>query len=149
MANDAIVNAEITVLPDLISKTIVGSMTITPADANDKWYYKLTSVSNASSDLMAGYFTDYSGVDDDTSPTAIDSADLVKFLLIKNTDTSNDVYINLDGGVITDSSGDAVKIPAGASWYANLPNTTVGNIHAISSASTVNCLVAALLDDIA
>ena len=149
MANDAIVNAEITVLPDSIAKTIVGSMTISPADANDKWYYKFTNVSNASSDLMAGYFTDYAGVDDDTAPTAISTSDLVKFLLIKNTDSANDVYINLDGGTITTADTDAIKIPAGTTWYANLPNTTVGDIHAITSASTVDCIVAALLDDVA
>ena len=53
MADDATISLNATVLPDEISKTIAGSVTITPADANDKWYYKLTSVSNASTDLIA------------------------------------------------------------------------------------------------
>jgi|TARA_R100000426_G_scaffold2381_3_gene3909 hypothetical protein len=149
MADDASVTVQATVLPDEIAKTISGSMTISPADANDKWYYKLTSVSNSSTDLMAGNFIDYTAVDDDTAPTAIATGDKVNFLFIKNTDSSNDVYIVLDAGTASTSAGDAIKIKAGHSFYANLPNTTVGDIHAISSSSTVTCVVAALLDDVA
>ena len=149
MADDASETVQATVLPDQIAKTISGSMTISPADANDKWYYKLTSVSNSSTDLMAGNFIDYTAVDDDTAPTAIATGDKVNFLFIKNTDSSNDVYIVLDAGTASTSAGDAIKIKAGHSFYANLPNTTVGDIHAISSSSTVTCVVAALLDDVA
>ena len=52
MADDATISLNATVLPDEISKTIAGSVTITPADANDKWYYKLTSVSNSTTQLQ-------------------------------------------------------------------------------------------------
>tara|TARA_Y100000813_G_C24015126_1_gene282417 strand:+ start:218 stop:667 length:450 start_codon:yes stop_codon:yes gene_type:complete len=149
MADDASVTVQATVLPDEIAKTISGSMTISPADANDKWYYKLTSVSNSSTDLMAGNFIDYTAVDDDTAPTAIATGDKVNFLFIKNTDSSNDVYIVLDAGTASTSVTDGIKIAAGHSFYANLPNTTVGDIHAISSTGTVTCVVAALLDDVA
>ena len=62
---------------------------------------------------------------------------------------TNDVYINLDGGTITTADTDAIKTGAGAVWFGNLPNTTVDDIHAITSASTVDCIVAALLDDVA
>ena len=148
MANDAQVTLKATVLPDEIATTIAGTLTIAPADANDKWYYKLTSVSNSSSDLMAGYFIDYTAVGADSSPTAVDSADLVNFLFIKNTG-AGDVYINLDGGTITTADGDAIKIPASGVWFGNLPNTIVGNIHAITSSGTVDCIVAALIDDVA
>tara|TARA_R110001606_G_scaffold276116_1_gene424314 strand:+ start:575 stop:1024 length:450 start_codon:yes stop_codon:yes gene_type:complete len=148
MADDATVTLTATILPDEIAKTISGSMTISPADANDKWYYKLTSVSNASTDLIAGYFTDYTAVDDDTAPTAVATGDKVNFLFIKNTDSSNDVYIVLDAGTASTSVTDGIKIKAGHSWFANLPNTTVADIHAISSSSTVTCVVAALLDDV-
>jgi len=149
MADDASVTVQATVLPDEIAKTISGTLTISPADANDKWYYKLTSVSNSSTDLMAGNFIDYTAVDDDTAPTAIDAADKVNFLFIKNTDSSNDVYIVLDAGTASTSATDAIKIAAGHSWFGNLPNTTVADIHAISSTGTVTCIVAALLDDVA
>ena len=149
MADDATITLSATVLPDEIAKTIAGTMTLAPADANDKWYYKFTSVSNASTDLIAGYFTDYTAVDDDTAPTAVATADIVKFLFIKNTDGSNDVYLVFDAGTASTSAGDAIKVPANTAWFGQLPNTTVADIHAISSTSTVNCIVAALLDDVA
>ena len=69
-------------------------------------------------------------------------------LIIKNTDSSNDVYIVLDAGTASTSVSDGIKIAAGHSWFGNLPNTTVADIHAISSSSTVTCIVAALLDDV-
>ena len=40
MADDATVNITATLLPDEISKSISGSMTVTPDDVNDKWYSK-------------------------------------------------------------------------------------------------------------
>ena len=135
-------------MPDEIAKIISGSLTVSPADANDKWYYKLTSVSNASSNLIAGYFTDYTAVDDDTAPTAVSTSDKVKFLFIQNTDTSNDIYFVVDAGTVTSSLSDAIKVSAGNSVALELPNTTVDDIHAISSSSTVNCVVAALIDDV-
>ena len=73
MADDASVTISATILPDEISKTISGSMTVTPDDANDKWYYKLTACTTTSTDLIAGSFLDYTAVDDDTAPTAITS----------------------------------------------------------------------------
>ena len=149
MANDASVTMKATVLPDEIAKIISGSLTVTPADATEKWYYKKTNVSNASSDLMAGYFTDYDGVDDDTQPTAIDPAsDKVNFLFIKNLDTTNDIYFVIDAGTVTSSISDGIKVSAGNAVALELPNTLVGDIHAISSASTVDCVVAAIIDDI-
>ena len=44
MANDATVSLSVTLLPDEIATTISGSMTVTPDDVNDKWYYKKTEV---------------------------------------------------------------------------------------------------------
>ena len=49
-----------------IAKTLTGTMTVTPDDANDKWYYKLTSITTTSADLIAGRFLDYTAVDQDT-----------------------------------------------------------------------------------
>ena len=43
MADAATISVTATMLPDEIAKTISGTMTVTPDDANDKWYYKLTS----------------------------------------------------------------------------------------------------------
>ena len=147
MADAATITVSATMLPDEIAKVITGSMTVTPADANHKWYYKLTSVSNASTDLMAGYFTDYTAVDDDTAPTAIATSDTVAFLFIQNTDASNHVYVNIAAGTAAAAAGN-IYVQAGETWYARLTLTLAGSIHAISSTSTVSCIVCAMFDDV-
>jgi len=85
MADAATITVTAIMLPDEIAKTISGSMIVTPDDANDKWYYKLTDCTTTSTNLIAGNFLDYTAVDDDTAPTAVNAADKVKFLFIKNT----------------------------------------------------------------
>ena len=149
MADDANVTVTATVLPDEIQKTFISTMSVSPADGNDKWYYKLTSVRNASTDLMAGYYTDYTAVDDDTAPTAIDAADKVKFLFVKNTDAAESVYIVLDGGTAGPTTADGLHLGPSEALALRVPNATVADVHAISSASTVTCIVCALLDDVA
>ena len=149
MADDATVTVSASVLPDEIQKVISGSLSVSPADANDKWYYKLTSVSNSSTDLIAGNYTDYTAVDDDTAPTAVATGDKVNFLFIKNIDTnSRSIYIVLDAGTASSSATDGITIGPNEFFCARLPNTTVADIHAISSASTAEVLVCALLDDV-
>ena len=140
MADAATISVTATMLPDEIAKVITGSMTVTPADANHKWYYKLTSVSNSSTDLMAGYFTDYTAVDDDSAPAAIATGDTVAFLWIQNTDASNSVYIDIAGGTAAAAAAN-IYVGAGETWYARLPATTMDGIHAISSTSTVLSLI--------
>ena len=148
MVDAATISVTATMLPDEIAKTITGAMTVTPADANHKWYYKLTSVSNASTDLMAGYFTDYTAVDDDTAPTAVHTADTVKFIFIQNTHATTSVYINIAAGTAAAATGN-IYVGPGESWYARLTLTTVAAVHAITSTGTADCIVAALLDDVA
>ena len=150
MADDATATIQATILPDEIAKTISATTTVTPADTGDKWYYKLTSGSNASSDLIAGHFLDYTAIDDDTAPTAITTSDKVKFLYIKNVDgNSRSIYVTFDAGTATSSLAQAVTIGPNEAFTARLPNCTVAGIHAISSASTAEVIVAALIDDVA
>ena len=148
MADAATVSGTFTVLPDEIAKTISGAMTVTPADSTEKWCYKFTSVSDASTDLIAGYFTDYTAVDDDTAPTAVHTADTVKFLFIQNTHATTSVYINIAAGTAAAATGN-IYVGPGESWYARLSLTTVAAVHAITSTGTADCIVAALLDDVA
>ncbi len=93
MADDASVSITVTVLPDEISKSISGSMTVAPDDANDKWYYKLTAVTTTSADLIAGRFIDYTAVDQDTDMTAVSTSDKVTFLFINNTSSADGIVI--------------------------------------------------------
>ena len=153
MADAATVVMKTTILPDEIAKTIEATTTVTPKDANDKWYYKLTSVSAASTDLMAGSFIDYVAIDDDTAPTAIAGTDKVEFIYIKNTDAANDIYVVFDAGTAANTAADAVKISPNQSFYGRYPNATVADVHAIGydpaggAAAVATCIVCALLDD--
>ena len=155
MADDAQVSIQATILPDEIAKTLTGTMTVSPDDANDKWYYKLTACTTTSTDLIAGNFLDYTAVDDDTAPTAVHTADKVKFLFIQNTSSADGVYICFDGGTAANDLADGVFIGPSQTWFGRLPNTTVANLHAISSDigdagdATANLIVAALIDDVA
>ena len=155
MADAATISVTATMLPDEIAKTITGSMTVTPDDANDKWYYKLTACTTTSTDLIAGSFLDYTAVDDDTAPTAISTSDKVKFLFVQNTSTDDGVYLCFDGGTAANSVVDGVFVGPSQTWFGRLPNTTVANLHAISSDigdagdATANLIVAALIDDVA
>ena len=155
MADAATISVTATMLPDEIAKTITGSMTVTPTDANDKWYYKLTACTTTSTDLIAGYFTDYTAVDDDTAPTAITTSDKVNFLFVQNTSSADGVYLCFDGGTAAYNLVDGVFVGPSQTWFGRLPNTTVGNLHAISSDigdagdATANLIVAALINDVA
>ena len=155
MADAATISITATILPDEIAKTFSGSMTVTPDDANDKWYYKLTSCTATSTDLIAGSFLDYTAVDDDTAPTAVHASDKVKFLFIQNTSTADGVVVCFDGGTAANDLVDGVFIGPSQTWFGRLPNTTVANLHAISSDidgtgdAVALLIVAALLDDVA
>ena len=155
MADSAYITVSATMLPDEIAKKITGSMTVTPDDANDKWYYKLTACTATSTNLIAGSFLDYTAVDDDTAPTAVHANDKVKFLFIQNTSSGDGVYVCFDGGAAANDGVDNVFIGPSQTWFGRLPNTTVANLHAISSDidgtgdATANIIVAALLDDVA
>ena len=146
MADAATISVTATMLPDEIAKTISGSMTVTPSDANHKWYYKLTSVTNSSNDLIGGYFSNYTALADNTAPQTIATTDTVAFLWIQNTDASNAVYLNFTTAAASTTGN--IYVGAGETWYARLTTTTVAAVHAISSASTVTCIVVAMLDDI-
>ena len=154
MADDAIVTSTNQLLPDEIAVTLDGAMSVAPDDANDKWYYKLTSITTTSADLIAGSFVDYTAVTASSAPDAIATGDKVKFLFVQNKSTSDGIYLVLDGGTASNSSADGIFIGAGQTFSGRFPNTTVGNLHAIASAigdvgdASVTAIVAALIDDV-
>ena len=91
MADDAIITSTNQLLPDEIAVVLDGSMSVSPDDANDKWYYKLTSITTTSADLIAGSFIDYTAVTASSAPSAISTSDKVKFLFVKNESTADGI----------------------------------------------------------
>jgi len=155
MADAATISVTATMLPDEIAKTITGSMTVTPTDANDKWYYKLTAITTTSAQLIAGSFVNYTAIAPATGMTAITTSDKVRFLFVQNAGATDGIYLCFDGGTAVNSGADMVFIGASETWFGQLPNTTVGNLHAVSSDigdagdATANLIVAALINDVA
>ena len=121
MADDAIITSTNQLLPDEISVVIDGAMLVAPDDANDKWYYKLTSITTTSADLIAGSFIDYTAVTAASAPSAIDTADKVKFLFVKNESTADGIYLVLDGGTASNSVADGIFIGAGQTFVGRFP----------------------------
>lgn len=171
MADDATMTVSATFLPDEISKQLDGlTYVYTPADTTEGWYYKLTDVTNTSTDLIdagVNYLqlgTTAAGEDTGTDMHQTATGDSVKFLFIKNTGfrddgttahTADSVYLCFDGGTASHSLKDAIEIGPGESWYGKL-GCTVAEVHAISalkakagtSSSKCQCIVAAVLDNV-
>ena len=155
MADAATISITATILPDEIAKTFSGSMTVTPDDANDKWYYKLTSVTTTSAILIAGNYISQTAIAVGTGMTAVHGNDKVKFLFVQNTSTTDGMYMSFDNAAAVNSGADNVFVGPSQTWFGRLPNTIVTNLLAISSDigdvgdASAEVLVAALLDDVA
>ena len=104
--------------------------------------------------MIAGRFLDYTAVDQDTDQTAVSTSDRVKFLFIQNTSSADGIYIVLDGGTAANDVVDGIFIGPSQTFCGRFPNTTVGNIHAISSDigdagdASATAIVCALIDDV-
>ena len=167
MADDATMTIKAVLLPDEIQATLKDlSFTYTPADASEKWFYGIVNVphNRADANLIAGKFlSDSAGIAAGTANDDISTSDKVKFLFIKNTGTTNgsivtdeSVMLVQDGSDVAHSSTNALEISSGQSWFAKMPNTTVGDLHAISAdpdqtagGGNVQCIICAIIDDVA
>ena len=114
--------------------------------------------------LIAGKFLSNSaGKTAGTANDDITASDKVKFLFIKNTGTTDgssstdeSVMLVQDGSTVAHGSTNAIEISSGQSWFAKMPNTTVEDFYARTAdpdqtvgGGNVQCIVAAILDDVA
>jgi archaellum component FlaG (FlaF/FlaG flagellin family) len=169
MADAASISVTATILPDEIQKVLDAvTITVTPQNSSEKWYYGLRNVTTTSTDLIAGNFLmTAAGVDTGSSEAAVHANDKVRFIFIKNTGTTDGstssteaINICFDGGTAAYNLADGIEIGPGEVWFGKLPNTTVANLHAVSvdtnmgdsgsaGEADVQCIVAAILDDVA
>jgi len=166
MADAATMTIKAVLLPDEIQATLKDlTFSYTPADASEKWFYNLVNVRhNSSRDIIEGtYLSNSAGIDSPGATVSVSTSDKVKFLFIKNTGTTDgssstdeSIHLVLDGSAVAHGSTNAIQIGSGESWFAKLPNTTVGDLHCISAdpdqtvgGGSVQCIVAAILDDVA
>jgi hypothetical protein len=149
MADAASITMSVTILPDEITKTITGlTAGHTPADADENWYYKVTTCTGtASQNLIVGALLDEPAAV--TAHDTVATTDLVKFLFIKNTDSSNDVFLHFNSIATTafaTTAVNALRVPAGSSWFGNFNLLTVDGLNARTGGSSVICQVAAIIE---
>ena len=169
MANEAKVFMTAQVLPDSIKKQFTNcNVSITPATANEKWYYKDTIVASGSSvNLIKGVFIGLNaGTPVGDAQATIANGDKVRFIFIKHTGTTDgttstteSVVICLDGDTAAYNLADGIEIGPGEAFWMKCPNTTVDNLHVATVDSNMNdggsageddilLRVAALIDDV-
>jgi hypothetical protein len=100
-----------------------------------------------------------------TTTTVDIDADKVKFLFVQHlsitsdgssTNTADSIYLVLDGGNVAHTTTDAIEIGPGEAWYCK-PGCLAEDIHVIcaqkaragTSSSTIQCYVAAIIEDVA
>ena len=169
MADTGTITMSGVILPDKINKKINSkTASYEPANNTEGWYYKLTNVTTSAADLISGTFLNKSTASNDTGSdlATVHVNDIVKFIYIEHegvtddlsSSTNDSIYITLDGTTADRSNASgAIEIKTGQSWFGRI-NTTVGNIHAVtgvanlggvSGIAKVNCVVAAIIDDVA
>ena len=168
MADKATANISASILSDISKMSVGSTMTYEPADASDKWVYTERVLNNASEPLLPTtqpYIDQYSNTG---AQTTVHANDKYRWLLIKNTGTTNGstattegVVISLDGDTAAHGEAEGLFIDAGDTWVGKFPATTQADIYAISVAVSsgapsgaagtdgVLCIIAAIMDDVA
>ena len=172
MADEATMTIKAVILPEEIQKTLKDlTFSYSLADATEGWYYKLTDITNSSTDLIsAETYLQFGGTaqgeDAGTAMHTVATNDNVKFLFIKHLSTRDDgttantadsIYLNFDDAAATNSGKDMFEIPAKQTWYCRVPSTLVGEVHVIAGqanaagtgSGNVQCTVCAIIDDVA
>ena len=171
MADKAVASTSASVMSDFAKKTMGGNLSYTPADANDQWIYLETIVDASSVALVADgrqYSERYIRADEGTEKIA-DSADIVRWMGIKHTGTTDGSTATSSGIVISlDAAANAAYgevegffIDSGEFFCFKTPACTLATIGAISvtvtngipvtadSPGDVLVQVAAILDNVA
>ena len=156
MADKASSSLSASILLDEIKASMSGSLTYEPADSNDKWVFAEVAVGNGASTDLLDTGDSYLG-----SSTQVATADIVRWLCVKNLSTTTTEGIAID--IITGTAAYDLKgimiIGPGEMMIIKPVVTTVADLHARScvldsnlrptsqGTATVNAHIAAILDD--
>ena len=167
MADKATANISASVGSDFAKQAMAGNLSYTPADVGDKWIYLETIVDSTSALLIqaaAEYNTRYGA--SDAAETVTATGDVVRWIAIKHTGTTNGTTTTSDGvvfslvGAAAYDNTDGIFIDAGEVVAFKTAATTLNTLSAItvtvtngapaSGGSPDNVLlqVAAILDDV-
>ena len=171
MADKATANIGASVGADFAKKAMAGNLSYTPADTGDKWIYLETIVDASSVALVADgrQFSERYIRADEGVETVTDSADIVRWMAIKHTGTTDGSTATSSGIVVSlENAGEAAYgetqgffIDSGEMFCFKTPACTLATIGAISvtvtggvpvtadSPGDVLVQVAAIIDDVA
>ena len=156
MADAGNTNSNVEVFLDEVRSKMSGTLDYTPKDTNDKWIFAEVAVGNTSADLLAD--RDYLG----STATTVVADDDVAWIAIKNISTTktDGIAVRIDAGTAAHNTAGNIYIGAGEMVVLKTYATPLASIHAISitmdgtygyptavHAGTVNCHVAAIVDD--
>ena len=167
MADKGTANISASVGSDFAKQAIAGSLNYTPADAGDKWIYLETIVDGTTSLLIqasAEYNKRYGRTDEAETVTA--TGDIVRWIVVKNTGTtdgstatSSGIVLSLEGSAAYNNT-DGIFIDSGEAVCFKTAATTLNTLSAITVAVTngapasggspgdVVVQIAAILDDV-
>ena len=156
MADKASGNISASVFMDDIKSALGGDLSYEPADGSEKWVFAEVSVDATASTDLLDVNDSYLGVAD-----AVATADVVKWIAIKNTSTVSTEGVAID--LITGTAAYNLKginvIGPGEMIILKPQVTTIADLHArtctvdssggvtVQGSATVVCQVAAILDD--
>ena len=158
MANKAIANISAKIFSNIARSGMTGSLSFKPPNSSEKWLYVSKSVSSTSSALIDATY-DYLG-----GQLAVNTADVVRWICIKNISTSSTdgVAITIGGETAQWNNDHSMIIGAGEMLaFKGSSALTFGDINAISvtmdgeygyvnntNSTSVRVEIAAIADDI-
>ena len=167
MADKATANISASVGSDFAKKAMSGNLSYTPANVGDKWIYLETIVDSTSALLIqanAEYSTRYGA--SDAAETITATGDIVRWIALKHTGTTNGTTATTDGvvfsleGAAAYDNTDGIFIDSGEVVCFKTAATTLNTLSAITVAVTngvpasggspgdVVVQIAAILDDV-
>ena len=167
MADKATASIAASVLSDISKMSIGSTISYEPADAGDKWVYTERLINTASEPLLPTtqpYIDQYANTG---AQTTVASGDFYRWLLVKNTGTTDGststdegIVISLDADAAAHNEVEGIFIGPGETWISKFPSSTSqADVYAITVNITsgvpsstgdgaVLCIIAAIMDDV-
>tara|TARA_R100000808_G_C2134865_1_gene143363 strand:- start:910 stop:1350 length:441 start_codon:yes stop_codon:yes gene_type:complete len=146
MADDVNISFDISFLPDELAISLKNEECSLAPSISQYWVYNKVDLSLGSNQLIPTSTSMFSKVDGGATNPVVDANDVVRFLYIKNRDTS-DVYVNLDGA--TSLQSDSIIIRQGQSWFAQLNDTPYDDVIAYVASDDILITYAAIVKKVA
>ena len=143
MADNGLGSITATILPDEVKATLTGACNYTPA-TGEKWVYKQASITNVADAEIFATSDEFFG--NAAASDSVATGDIVKWIAIKHTGTTNGILSTTEGILLSQASGSLAYDGTGANsgiliephdlFVAKFDGTTVADLHARTVAMT-------------